>query len=527
MDDGSSPRRDFEAEVAGRFGILPNFFRSAAAAPELIQQLWGFAKAGYLDNPMPAVFKERLFVWLSRFCPMRYCIVRHVGFLLGDGHGHAAGDPAAAPQTIEEVLELLRRPSPWQRDMAPSTRVSRVWRHPSRHGPRPAATSRTRSSPVRRSCSWSRRVASGPGAPCSRRSAPRRFEFFSGCLAFIRTAHYWTMLHPEIESEDDMRQLMRRHEELARLLLDDPEADRCEMGQRLFEELIEPARAARTPGAGTGEASAGGKGPAEGRVHRRSCPRAAQPAGRDSRRRRRAGPDAARRSPGRAADGAARPADRRHGPHAGRSARRVADRAGQDVDSARARRTFRSCSQMSSRNISRARSRPGCVWSRSSRVARASCTQTGFDFARSSTTSCRTPSSSRRRVAASSCHSSKEEGHAAITVRDSGVGFDEQFAAKLFEPFTQREQGRDRAGGRARAGTRDRQPAGHAAGRIAFGGERGTSTRGRCSRSRFRWPTHQTKGAARTLRRRTAADRLFSWSKTTRTSPTASSTCSN
>jgi hypothetical protein len=62
---------DFHAEVVERFGILPNFFQSAKAAPELVQELWGFAKAGYLDNPMPSLFKERLFVWLSRFCPMR------------------------------------------------------------------------------------------------------------------------------------------------------------------------------------------------------------------------------------------------------------------------------------------------------------------------------------------------------------------------------------------------------------------------------------------------------------------------
>jgi signal transduction histidine kinase len=34
-----------------------------------------------------------------------------------------------------------------------------------------------------------------------------------------------------------MRLLMRGHEDLARLLLEDPEADRCEMGERLFEEL--------------------------------------------------------------------------------------------------------------------------------------------------------------------------------------------------------------------------------------------------------------------------------------------------
>jgi light-regulated signal transduction histidine kinase (bacteriophytochrome) len=60
-----SPSNAFETEVADRFGLLPNFFRSAKAAPELIQQLWGFAKAGYLDNPMPSVFKERLFVGFS------------------------------------------------------------------------------------------------------------------------------------------------------------------------------------------------------------------------------------------------------------------------------------------------------------------------------------------------------------------------------------------------------------------------------------------------------------------------------
>ena len=65
----------------------------------------------------------------------------------------------------------------------------------------------------------------------------RRFEFFAGFLAFIRTAHYWTMLHPEIETEDDMRLMLRGHEELARLLLNDPEADRCEMSERLFDEL--------------------------------------------------------------------------------------------------------------------------------------------------------------------------------------------------------------------------------------------------------------------------------------------------
>ena len=37
--------------------------------------------------------------------------------------------------------------------------------------------------------------------------------------------------------EDDVKGLLREHEELARMLLEDTEADHCEMGARLFEEL--------------------------------------------------------------------------------------------------------------------------------------------------------------------------------------------------------------------------------------------------------------------------------------------------
>jgi signal transduction histidine kinase len=229
----------FEVDVARRFGILPNFFRSARAAPELLEQLWGFAKAGYLDNPMPSVFKERLFVWLSRFCPMRYCIVRHVGFLLGAHHGRAAGDSSAPTQTIDDVIALLRRPSPWKRDMAQVYASLQEALPLVDLSPAPGGTMEdaifacaaimfvepARSEAARRAL--------------VRTLGLRQFELFSGCLAFIRTAHYWTMLHPEIESEHDMVVLMRDHEELARLLLEDPEASRGETSERMFAELTQ------------------------------------------------------------------------------------------------------------------------------------------------------------------------------------------------------------------------------------------------------------------------------------------------
>ena len=66
---------------------------------------------------MPTLFKERLFVFLSRFCPVRYCLVRHCGFLVG--YGHSSGDPDARLQTIDQVIKLLSTPPPWHRSLDP------------------------------------------------------------------------------------------------------------------------------------------------------------------------------------------------------------------------------------------------------------------------------------------------------------------------------------------------------------------------------------------------------------------------
>jgi hypothetical protein len=44
-------------------------------------------------------------------------------------------------------------------------------------------------------------------------------------------------MHAERALEDDVKELLRGHEELARMLLEDTEAGHCEMGSRLFEEL--------------------------------------------------------------------------------------------------------------------------------------------------------------------------------------------------------------------------------------------------------------------------------------------------
>jgi PAS domain S-box-containing protein len=234
MKSVGNPSSDLENRVEERFGVLPNFFRLAAETPEITEKLWGFAQAAYLDNPLPSVFKERLFVHLSRFCAVRYCIARHVGFLVG--LGRAAGDPTAPAQSVTEVITLLRRPFPRGQELQSRLALCAACDAP---------------------------LVEMPGADTQMEDAifvlaghvflktsdyllcldalvgllgPVRLQYLLLLLAFVRAAHYWTETHPEIAFEDDIDKLLATHQALADCILNDPEA-RDSISQSLLNEL--------------------------------------------------------------------------------------------------------------------------------------------------------------------------------------------------------------------------------------------------------------------------------------------------
>jgi two-component sensor histidine kinase len=227
-------REDLEREIAARFGLVPNFFRSAPEAPSVVRNLWLFARSAYLDAPIPTLFKERLFVYLSRFCEARYCITRHAGFLLG--LGRAAGDPDAPPMTIDQVIRLLQRPVPTEERVSGAlARLEALseeidWPSPETSHDDDLLTAATllflhpaRTDRAKRAL---RHALGG-----------EKFELLIVFLMFIRSAHYWTLIHPEIELESDAKELIRTHQELARLLLENPQAEHGGTAARLFEEL--------------------------------------------------------------------------------------------------------------------------------------------------------------------------------------------------------------------------------------------------------------------------------------------------
>ena len=231
----STAAQELQRRVSERFGVLPNFFRLSPETPEITEKLWGFAQAAYLDNPLPSVFKERLFVQLSRFCAVRYCIARHTGFLIG--LGRPAGDKDAQAASVTEVVKLLRRPLP----RGPELR-SGLWycsQCPAPLVDMPAADTQLEDGIFSLASHAFLQTADAPECldALERLLGTVRLQYLLLFLAFVRAAHYWTRVHPEIQLEDDIKQLLATHEALAGCILDDSEAGTDKVTRSILEEL--------------------------------------------------------------------------------------------------------------------------------------------------------------------------------------------------------------------------------------------------------------------------------------------------
>ena len=229
-------KTQLQAQIEKRFGVLPNFFCVGSETPEITANLWGFAQMAYLDNPLPPLFKERLFVRLSRFCDVRYCIARHVGFLVG--LGRPSGHWQCTVNTVEEVVQLLQRPFPQGPQLLPFLSLCEKSPAPLEHLPS-AGSDMERAVFVLASHVFLQ-TADAPACleTLKRLLGPVRFEYLVLFLAFIRTAHYWTKVHPELTLEDDIKQLLATHEALAEYVLRDPELRTNEVADKLLDELV-------------------------------------------------------------------------------------------------------------------------------------------------------------------------------------------------------------------------------------------------------------------------------------------------
>jgi hypothetical protein len=181
------------AEVETRFGFFPPFFEPALEAPAVLENLWQQTLSAYVENPLPALFKEKLFAYLSRYCAVPYCIVCHSCAL------RPMGMPAG------EVLALIESPPPTESDILDQLTVLSAQRAPLAAWPDPG--SRLEKTLMSGSiflflhpdqaehCQAEMRRLLGPAL------YPRLAEF----LAYVKTCHLWVEAHPELAYEADQR----------------------------------------------------------------------------------------------------------------------------------------------------------------------------------------------------------------------------------------------------------------------------------------------------------------------------------
>lgn len=180
------------AEIEGKFGFVPPFFSPAAQSPQVLQNLCQQTMNAYVNNPLPVLFKEKLFAYLSRFCPVPYCIVCHSCYL------HALGMQG------REVLELLESPPPTEIEIDEHLRLLAV---------QPEVLKVLSFNPVIEKsllyCSIFISLKRESNEYC--RTELRRllgsstYAHLVTFIAYVKTCHEWTEAHPEIAYEADKR----------------------------------------------------------------------------------------------------------------------------------------------------------------------------------------------------------------------------------------------------------------------------------------------------------------------------------
>jgi len=101
----NSRSQEIQSEIQSVLGFVPPFFLPAMESPAVLENLWQQTLLAYLYNPLPALFKEKLSAYLSRFCSIPYCLICHSCSLYGLGMEAIA------------VLELLETPPPLVTDL--------------------------------------------------------------------------------------------------------------------------------------------------------------------------------------------------------------------------------------------------------------------------------------------------------------------------------------------------------------------------------------------------------------------------
>ncbi len=163
----------------------------------MLENLWRQTLLAYLDNPLSALFKEKLNVLLSRYCLIPYCMICHSASLRPLG------------MTAAEILHLLESPTYFDGDSFAGGLLSLADSIPEPDSDPAAPQPGSRYEQALITCA-THLFLQTEGADLARSALlrllrPDLYQNFVAYLAYIQSCHLWVESHPEISYEADQR----------------------------------------------------------------------------------------------------------------------------------------------------------------------------------------------------------------------------------------------------------------------------------------------------------------------------------
>ena len=201
----TSNQKKITAKIIDHLGFFPSFLVSAIETPAILENLWEQTLSAYINNPLPELFKEKLFVFVSRYCSSPYFVICHSCTLRSLG------------VTAKEILELNKLPIPHQEqdvqldleNLSRQAQLRSSWQNNSQLEKSLlccAALLFTQPSQAKSSCQKLREFL-----------GTVMYNHLVILLGYIKLCHQWVESYPEISYEKDRRSQLH----LAPLLLEE------------------------------------------------------------------------------------------------------------------------------------------------------------------------------------------------------------------------------------------------------------------------------------------------------------------
>jgi PAS domain S-box-containing protein len=179
-------------EIEKAFGFVPPMYLPLQDNPLQLDNLWQQTLKAYAQNPLPALFKEKLAAYLSRFCEVPYCIVCHSCAV------HALGVSGDA------IMKLLAAAPPLRSDLETQFRRLQAVGTPVERFPEPGSYEESLLIDA------SALIYLDEDDGSIRRELRRLLDNESlqsllAMISFVKTVHHLMQSYPDVAYESDLR----------------------------------------------------------------------------------------------------------------------------------------------------------------------------------------------------------------------------------------------------------------------------------------------------------------------------------